>query len=103
MFHKCDLECREYRDRDHPIPGRWQLGEWEFDKCPRTYVTENVEFWLKAYQMYKKGFLPSDPRWIKNTNKLIEILGFIDIEIANHQQEVEAKNGRSGSNSNSDA
>lgn len=95
MFHKCDLECKEYRKRDHPIPGRWQLGEFEFDRCPIMYVSEDVSFWLQAYRMYQNGFLPSDTGWMKNPNKLIEIIQFIDVEMANHQKEVEEKNGRS--------
>jgi len=44
--------------------------------------------------MYKNGFMPNDLGWLNESNKLIEIIGFIDIQIANYKKEVEAKNGR---------
>lgn len=44
--------------------------------------------------MYKNGFLPNNFGWMKQANKLIEIIGFIDIEIAKHNKESENKNVR---------
>lgn len=74
----------------------------QFDRCPKTYITQDVNFWITAYQMMTKGFLPNGNGWLYQSNKLMEILKFIDIEIANHNKEVEEKNARRRNGNNSD-
>lgn len=88
----CDGECSEYKDKDHQIEGRWKLGDWEFNRCPKSYVTENMDFWIKAFSMYKNGFLPDSGGWLRQTNKFTEVMAFIDAEISKHNQAV--NNGR---------
>jgi len=87
LFHKCDLECKEYKFRDHPIPGRWGLGEMEFNRCPLTYVTENVTGWLIAHSMFQKGLLPNAGGWMQQSNKFIEVMFFLDAEIKRHNEQ----------------
>lgn len=94
MFHVCDLECKEYKTENHPIPGRWQLGDMQFDRCPRTYITENVSDWITAYQMYKNGFLPSGTGWLCQAFKYIKVIVFLDNQIELHKQEVAVSNAR---------
>lgn len=89
----CDGECSEYRDKDHQISGRWTLGEWQFSRCPRSYVTEDVEDWFIAYKMFKNGFLPNKGGWMQQSFKFIQIMSFIDSEITKHQQQMAVKNG----------
>lgn len=94
MFHVCDLECKEFTNKDHPIPGRWVLGEEEFDRCPRTYLTEDVTEWILGYRMFKNGFPPNDGGWIRWPSKYLEVMYFIDSEMAKHERQVQEKNGR---------
>lgn len=94
MFHTCDSECKDYRETDYPIPGRWQIGEWKFNRCPSTYLTEVVDGWLVTYRMFKNGFLPSNDGWLKQSNKFIQFMNFIDAEVTSHNKEQAEKNGR---------
>lgn len=84
----------EYREKDYPIPGRWQLGEWKFDRCPKCYVTENVQDWFIAYEMFKNGFLPNDGGWLKQSNKFIQVVTFLSTQIRAHEKQQAVKNGK---------
>ena len=81
MFHECDGECGDYRDKDHPIKGRWQIDEWKFSRCPLTYVSSSVYYWIYAYKLFCKGILPTEKGWLNESNKYIEIMTFIDNEV----------------------
>lgn len=63
-------------------------------------MTEDTDFWFKAYKMFKHGFLPNKNGWLEQSNKLIEMITFIDGEITKHQKEVEEKNARKQSRNN---
>jgi hypothetical protein len=67
----------------------------KFRRCPRVYVTGGSDYWLRSYQMFKKGMLPNFGPWTYQTNKFIEIMTFIDGQILKFQKEMEPKsNGR---------
>ena len=87
----CDGDCREFKDKDCPFD-KWRIGEWKFRRCPKQYVTEDVGLWLTAYQMFKSGFLPNKGGWLSQTQKFIEVILFIDIQMKRY--ETEAANGR---------
>lgn len=91
LFHVCDLECKEYTTENHPIPGRWQLGDMQFDRCPKTYVTEDMTDWVIAYQMFKHGFLPNTGGWMNQCSKFTEIMFFMSSEMAKHEREQNAR------------
>lgn len=88
MFHECDPECSEYKDRDHPIKERWQINEHKFNRCPLSYVEASDYFWLVAYKMFKNGFLPNVGGWLNQGNKFIEAMIFIDEEVTKAKNEV---------------
>ena len=94
MFHVCDLECKEYTNKNHPIPGRWQIDNWMFDRCPKTYITENVEYWMKAYGMFQTGRDPRSGGWFEQSNKYVEAMLFIDQLIKKQKQMEQNSNGR---------
>lgn len=66
----------------------------KFRRCPRTYVTESVEHWLRAYQMFKNGILPNTGGWLNQTNKFIEIMTFIEGRVFIFNNEMRVGNGR---------
>lgn len=49
---------------------------------------------MVAYKMYKSGFFPDGNGWIRQTNKLIQVISFLDTQILKYQKEMEEKNGR---------
>jgi hypothetical protein len=75
--HQCGADCKAYKDKDHPIPGRWQIGEWKFQRCPYQFIDKNVFWYIRAFNWMEKRFLPSGNGWLDLPNKLIEILDFI--------------------------
>ena len=79
----CDHDCKEYRDKDHPIKGRWQINEWSFDRCPLVGIEQEYVDWIIAYKMFKSGFLPNNGGWLQQTNKFIQFMTYIDSEVSN--------------------
>lgn len=66
----------------------------QFDRCPRTYLTQNMEEWIVAYKMFKNGFLPNAGGWLQQSSKFIQVMTFLEMEISNHEKEMAVKNGR---------
>lgn len=91
MFHDCDSDCKEYKDKDYFFD-KWEINGIKYKRCPLIYVTEDVSFWIKAYQMYKNGYLLNNGGWASHSNKYIEIMIFIDNQMNKYQNEVN-KNG----------
>jgi hypothetical protein len=87
LFHECDDECSEYRDKDYPIPDRWIIGEYNFNRCPIVYINESVIWWIQVYMRYKNGILPSDGGYYDQTMKFIIIVEMIDLIISQHKRE----------------
>lgn len=85
------MDCERYKDKDHPIKGRWEVEQWKFNRCPLTYVPNTVWVWVKAYNFYKSGILPNGNGWLKETNKFIEIILFIERKISEDLKEKNAK------------
>jgi hypothetical protein len=50
--------------------------------------------------MYTRGFLPNKQGWLQQSNKFIEIVSFIDLEIERHHKEQEERNVRQQSRNN---
>lgn len=45
--------------------------------------------------MFKAGYMPGDrPGWLRQANKLIEVVEFIELQLDRYRQEMEVKNGR---------
>lgn len=87
----CDGDCREFKDKDCPFD-KWHINEWSFRRCPKQYVTDDMTGWLRAYQMFKRGYLPNDKAgWLNQANKFIEIVEFIDIQLERYRSEMEKK------------
>lgn len=70
------------------------MGDWEFNRCPLTYVTENMQGWSISHKMYKKGFLPSSGGWLQQSNKFLLVMTFIDQELSKHENEMAVRDGR---------
>ena len=67
----------------------------KFRRCPRVYVTDGAEWWLRAFHLYKKGLLPNgNSGWLHESNKYIEVMTFLDSQVALYQKEMSAKDGR---------
>ena len=37
--------------------------------------------WIKAYSLFERGMLPSMGGWLSQSNKFLEIMNFIDINL----------------------
>lgn len=93
MFHECDRECEAYTDKDHPIPGRWEIEGMKFRRCPKIMIDPAVGWYITAYNFYKNGITPNGEGWQQESNKYVEAMEFIDAKIAEHQRE-NAPNGK---------
>lgn len=56
-------------------------------------IPADTWYWVKAYQFFKNGMLPSDGGWMQQSNKFIDVMSFLDGEIEKHKKEM-AKDGR---------
>lgn len=91
LFHECDEECHEYKDKDYPIPGRWTIGGNEYNRCPKTYVTDDIYLWIKAYKFYLNGILPNNYGWLNQTNKFNDMMIYIDNKVSEHKREINVR------------
>lgn len=95
MFHECDRDCKAYVDRDHPLPGRWQIGEWKFRRCPKSTIDDPSIFeFIEAYNWLADGITPNGIGYLHEANKYVEAMSFIRTQVAEHARE-QAENGRS--------
>lgn len=91
LFHECDEECQYYKDIDHPLKKRWQIGEYFFNRCPKSQIDQQIYWWLTAYNLYKNKIMPTEKGWLYQSNKYIDVMLFIDSEIAKHEKEHNAR------------
>ncbi|GEM_PF-915575 len=68
-------------ERDSPIPGKWQIGEYVFQRCPKKEICADVGIYIQAYNFYKNGILPNAGGWLNQTAKFIEAINLIDSEM----------------------
>ena len=80
-----------YQTQDHPIKDRWKIGEYVYQRCPKSTITTETWLWIRAYNFYKSGILPNAGGWLDQTDKFNEVMLFIDNEIRKHEKE---QNGR---------
>lgn len=104
MFHDCDSECEEYKEKDCFFD-KWEIAEWKFRRCPKTYLTENVDEWLHAYRLFKMGYLPNgnSKGWLHEANKFVRTMTFIESQVLLFQRQKDeeyARQQRSSNNTN---
>ncbi len=66
---------------DSPIPGKWQINEWIFQRCPVRLVTRQSVEYLRAYRMFDRGYLPNQGGWLEQPAKFIEAMEVIEREV----------------------
>ena len=101
MFHDCDEECKEFKDKDCYFD-KWTIADWKFRRCPKQYITENVDEWLLAYRMFKEGYLPNggSKGWLHEVNKFVKVMTFIESQVLMYQKQREEEYARERSNNN---
>lgn len=80
---RIDRGCKN----DSPIPARWQINEWEFQRCPLSILDTGVFEYLRAYKRYEKGYLPNEGGWLDQAAKFNEAMDIIDEELAKKSEE----------------
>lgn len=91
LFHDCDEDCKDYKDKDHPIPGRWKIDNYEFNRCPKSQIDPRVFLWTRAFTLYGQGILPNSGGWLDQTDKYISIMLFIGSKIDSYKRENNGK------------
>ena len=79
---KVDFGCEE----DSPIPGIWHLDDWEFQRCPLKVVTQQSAEYIRAYNLFKTGFLPNSGGWMEQSLKFLEAVEIIERELDRIQE-----------------
>jgi len=85
----CKGNVKVYRgcDADSPIPGKWNIDGWKFQRCPNLMVTRESFEYIQAYNFYKNGFLPNAGGWLDQPAKLLDAFNIIDREAAKMMRE----------------
>ena len=87
---KVDRGC----EKDSPIPGRWQIGDLEFQRCPKKVIDPSVYEYLRAYNRFEKGFLPNSGGWFDQSAKFNHVIDIIERELAEIERiEIEKQTG----------
>ena len=84
--------------RDSPVPDRWQIGEYTFQRCPGSIVTRQSYEYIAAYNWREKGFLPNPGGWMEQPAKFVEAMGIIEREITRESKERMEEVNRRGRN-----
>ncbi len=84
------LDCQKCTDiekqwrgcvEDSTVSGKWK-------RCPVTVVSSNSYKYIRAHNMFKKGFLPNPGTWLDQSAKLIEVFNVLDHAIAEVNKEI---------------
>ncbi len=91
----CKGAMRVHRgcDEDSPIPGKWNVRGWSFQRCPNKVVKQESFQYIEAYNFFKNGFLPNDGSWQDQSAKLLNAFRIIENEIGRLTKE-ESKNDK---------
>lgn len=98
-------KCNEFQKIDHgyekdsPIPGKWKIGDYSFNRCPLVIMDKRANWYITAYNFLKDGILPNDGGWLDQPNKFIEAMNFIESEINKSVKEDGRKQSRNNFNS----
>lgn len=85
LLHECDKECSAYSDKDHPCGHVWVIGEWKFNRCPKSQIDTSIYWFVSAFRHYRNGILPYPGGWMSQPKKYIEAMEFIEVTIAQHE------------------
>ncbi len=69
------------------LPGAWVLDGEEFDRCPLRIVPVKTYEYIRTYNLFTKGYLPNTGGWFDQPRKFIEVMEFIESELAKLQRE----------------
>ena len=72
---------------DSPIPDRWQIGKYTFQRCPGQLVTRQSADYIKAYNWMKRNQLPGGLPWDQQSVKFLQAMDVIEAEIVRQQKE----------------
>jgi hypothetical protein len=75
---KIDRGC----EKDSPVPDRWQLDEYRFQRCPKKEVSADIQLFIVAYNFFKQGVLPNTGGWLDQSHKYLQAVQFIDAEVS---------------------
>ncbi|MDP3790341.1 MAG: hypothetical protein Q8R48_08085 [Candidatus Omnitrophota bacterium] len=67
--------------QDSPIPDKWRIGDYNFQRCPVKEITLDISQYIRAYNFYKNGNLPNAGGWLDQTAKFIDVVELIDGEM----------------------
>lgn len=56
-------------------------------RCPLKLITDVSWEYIKAYNLYEKGFLPNGNGWLQESNRLLDALSIINRQIQKLWQE----------------
>jgi hypothetical protein len=73
-----DRGCKE----DSPIPNKWKLGDYSFNRCPSSISTVSSKEYINAYSLWKENKLPNGKGWINESHKFIEAMFIINNQVS---------------------
>jgi len=81
--HKCNDQLKIERgcEKNSTIPGKWQLDDWVFERCPLKLVTRDTWEYIRAYNLFDKGYLPNAGSWLEQSAKFTEAMRVIEKEV----------------------
>ena len=75
-------------EKDSPIHGRWQIDDWKFSRCPLKMITRQSMQYIKAYNMFDKGYLPNAGGWLNQPVKFLMAINVIEEELGKAKKEI---------------
>lgn len=71
---------------DSPIPDRWQVGEYKFQRCPGAIVTKDSMYCIRIYNWMMRNQLPGNLPWDEQSIKFAEAMDLIAAEIGKMEE-----------------
>lgn len=95
------LDCQQCDDtlkKERGCEGRGILpfeidGERHF-RCPIKLITPLSWEYIRAFNFFKRGFLPNDKSWLDESQKFLDAMGIIENEATKIEKEKLKKNKR---------
>lgn len=84
------MDCSEYKDKDYPLAGRWEIDGYKFNRCPLVCIPPETFFITRLYSTYEKGIPANAGGALDQTNKYIECMTFIQSKLNEYTREQHA-------------
>ena len=90
-----DCDAQMQRERGCKTEGiiPFYIGTEKYKRCPISLIDNLTWEYIRAYNFYKKNMLPNGTSWLGESDKYLNAMAIIDVEVSKLEREKLNKKG----------